>query len=301
MLVGSVGTTASSEADQDLAERAQADLDRWLRHVGRYGRQPGEDDLPLTQEIAVAQGFKYAANRRPAYPDTRHEARMNLAEQALEMLKVHRILVLPADPHPGAVPAEPVRPAQTSRRPGRRQARSDRPALARRRRPREHGPRPASGRPGEQHPLVQEAAQLAVLALKTGSPQRYLWIDESGVVGQVGSRKTSEGAAYRKHRLWIPPSAGWTALNGRAQQLVADVLLLLNLADRGDLAKDSERRLKRSNRYDLPPCITRYRHALEPGLTVGTAASAAPGTSCVDGCAFELCPYPPKGSQPRGR
>ena len=105
--------------------------------------------------------------------------------------------------------------------------------------------------------------------------------------------------AQRKHRLWIPPSAGWTALNGRAQQLVADVLLLLNLADRGDQPRERERRLKRSNRYDLPPCITRYRAALEPGLTVGTAASSAPGTSCVDGCAFELCPYPPKGAQPR--
>jgi hypothetical protein len=299
MLVGSVGTTDSSEADQDIAERAQADLDRWLRHVGRYGRQPGEDDLPLTQEIAVAQGFKYAANRRPAHPDTRHEARMNLAEQALEMLKgteywfsqltlIQALCLL-------SLSDQPKRPAdQGGAKPeaivqhwldvaGRESTDRNQPA----------------DRPGEQHPLVQEAAQLAVLALKTGSPQRYLWIDESGVVGQVGSRKTGEGAAYRKHRLWIPPSAGWTALNGRAQQLVADVLLLLNLADRGDLAKDSERRLKRSNRYDLPPCITRYRPALEPGLTVGTAAFAAPGTSCVDGCAFELCPYPPKGSQPR--
>jgi len=139
----------------------------------------------------------------------------------------------------------------------------------------------------------------AVLALKTGFPQRYLWIDESGVVGRVGSRKTSDATTYRKHRLWIPPSAGWTALNGRAQQLVADVLLLLNLADRGDQPPDSERRLKRSNRHDLPPCITRYRPSLDPGLTVGTATSSAPGTSCVDGCPFELCPYPPKGTQSR--
>jgi len=132
--------------------------------------------------------------------------------------------------------------------------------------------------PAEPHPFVLEAAQLAILALKTGKPQRYLWIDESGVVGRVGSRKVSGGTTYRKHRLWIPPSSGWTALNGRAQQLVADVLLLLNLADRGDQPQDSERRLKRSNRYDLPPCITRYRPSLDPGLTVGTAASAGPGS-----------------------
>ena len=27
--------------------------------------------------------------------------------------------------------------------------------------------------------------------------------------------------------------------------------------------------------------------------------SIVPGVSCVDGCVFELCPYPPKGIQPR--
>jgi hypothetical protein len=103
----------------------------------------------------------------------------------------------------------------------------------------------------------------------------------------------------RRHRLWIPPSAGWSALNARAQQLVADVLLVRNLAERGDLPLDRERRLRRSNREDLPPCLTHFREALEPGLTVGTAVSIVPGVSCVDGCVFELCPYPPKGGQPR--
>ena len=140
---------------------------------------------------------------------------------------------------------------------------------------------------------------LCVLALKTERPQRYLWIDESGIVGQVGSRNLSKMTQQRRHRLWIPPSAGWTALNGRAQQLVADVLLLRNLAERGDLPHERERRLRRSNRDDIPPCITHYREALEPGLTVGTAVSIVPGVSCVDGCVFELCPYPPKGGQPR--
>jgi hypothetical protein len=119
------------------------------------------------------------------------------------------------------------------------------------------------------------------------------------VVGQVGSRRAGSAESRHKHRQWIPPSAGWTALNGRAQQLVADVLLLLNLADRAEQPRDSERRLVRSNRPDLPPCLTRYRPSLDPGRTVGTATSSAPGTSCVGGCAFELCPYPPKGMQPR--
>jgi hypothetical protein len=132
--------------------------------------------------------------------------------------------------------------------------------------------------------------------MKSGRPQRYCWIDEGGVIAQVGSRSFYKPAAHGKQRLWIPPSAGWAALDGRAQRLVADVLLLLNLAERGENLRDRERHLRRSNRQDLPPCITHHREALEPGLTIATASASAPGTSCVDGCAFQLCPYPPKGA-----
>jgi len=298
MLADSVGVAGSGRSG-DLATQAQADLDQWLRHVGRAGRRSGEEDLDLTLEIAVAQGFKHAANRRPAHAHARHETRMLLAERAEDMLKgtnywfsqltmIQALCLLrlsdqlkqPAYKHA----ARPEVIVQYWLDVAGRES-TDRNQSAR--------------APAEPHPFVREAAQLAVLALKTGQPQRYLWIDDSGVVGQVGSRMAGGGTAYRPHRQWIPPSAGWTALDGRAQQLVADVLLLLNLADRGAPASDSERRLKRSNRHDLPPCIVRYRPALNPGLTVGTATSVAPGTNCVDGCAFGFCPYPPKGAQPR--
>jgi hypothetical protein len=310
MLVGVTGG-GNSATDKDIAQHAQADLAQWLRHVGP-DRRPGEAELPIFLEIALAQGFKYAANRRPAHPDTLREPRMYLAEQALEMLKgarywfsqltlFHALCLLNLSD--GSRPAE-ARPAD-----GR--AADSRPVSSR------HRARPEAivqhwldvagrdhrvGVPGAAealHPFVRETALLVVQALKTGRPQRYCWIDESGVVGQVGSRSFSPGTPHGRHRLWIPPSAGWTALDGRAQQLVADVLLLLNLADRGDQPAERERRLKRSNRNDLPPCITHYRDALEPGRTVGTAVSAVPGVSCVDGCVFELCPYPPKGTQPR--
>jgi hypothetical protein len=298
MLVGSVGRQASAAADRLIAEHAQADLAQWLRHVGQDGRRPGEQELPVALEIALAQGFKYAANRRPMQPDAFREARMYLAEQALEMLKsarhwfsqltlIHALCLLnlsdgqkqPSERY-GAKPEAIVHHWLDVAG----QERADRS-------------RPAGGHP-EQHQFVREAALLCVLALRTGRPQRYLWIDESGVVGQVGSRNLSK-EVHRRHQLWIPPSAGWTALNGRAQQLVADVLLLLNLADRGEQPSGRERRLRRSNRPDLPPCITHYREALEPGRTVGTAVSSVPGVSCVDGCVFELCPYPPQGVQPR--
>jgi hypothetical protein len=291
MLVGSIGSPPSTEADQ-----ARADLARWLRHIGQDGRRPEEQDLDISLEIALAQGFKHAANRRPASEGVRREIRMYLAEQALEMLKGARywfsqltliqalcLLNLSDEPKQQPIDKHAARPEAIVQHwldvAGRESTDRNRQA----------------GLAATTHPFVQEAAQLAVLALKTGYPQRYCWIDESGVVGQVGSRNTGEATAHRKHSMWIPPSAGWTALNGRAQQLVADVLLLLNLADRGDQPRDSERRLKRSNRNDLPPCITRYRAVFEPGRTVGTAASSAAGTSCVDGCGFELCPYPPKG------
>ena len=299
MLVGSMGGGDGSPADKVLAQHAQADLAQWLRHVGQDDRQAGEQDLPISVEIALAQGFKHAANRRPSYPDTLREARLYLAEQALEMLKgarywfsqltlFHALCLLSlsegpkqADERRGAKPEAIVQHWLDVAG-------------------RDHRSRGQSGDSShELHPFVRETAVLVVQALRTGRPQRYCWIDESSVVAQVGSRNLGQGTPHGRHPLWIPPSAGWTALDGRAQQLVADVLLLLNLADRGDHATERERRLKRSSRNDLPPCITQYRDALETGRTVGTAVSSVPGTSCVDGCVFELCPYPPKGIQPR--
>jgi len=298
MLAGSVSGQATQAAERIAAGHAQADLAQWLRHLGRDERQTGEDDLPISLEIALAQGFKYAANRRPGQPDNLREARMYLAEQALEMLKsasywfsqltlLHALCLLNLSE--SAVQQDEKRRARPE-------------AIVQHWLDVAGRDRPDRGRVGGSatlHPFVREAAQLVVLALRTRRPQRYCWIDESGVVGQVGSRNLSQETPHGRHHLWIPPSAGWTALDGRAQQLVADVLLLLNLADRGGQAAERERRLKRSNRSDLPPCITHFRDALEPGRTIGTAVSSAPGISCVDGCAFELCPYPPKGTQPR--
>jgi hypothetical protein len=147
-----------------------------------------------------------------------------------------------------------------------------------------------------EHPFVLEARDLAVRAIETGDPGRFIWIDESGVATTVGS--ASKPRDGRRGPLWIPASAGWTALDGRAQQLVADVLLLLNLAERGAKPADRERRLQRARRNDLPPCLSEDRRHLDPGRTVGMVKRSPPGSNCRDGCAFDLCPYPPKGEQP---
>jgi hypothetical protein len=87
------------------------------------------------------------------------------------------------------------------------------------------------------------------------------------------------------------------ALDPRAQQLVADVLLLLNLAVRGEGPDEIERRLRRLEVNDLPLCFTRNRNPLDPKATVG-ALPRTPGSSCIDGCRHRLCPYPPYGVQP---
>jgi hypothetical protein len=258
-------------------------LESWVQRVGAPG--PDGSALDLDLEVALAQGFKYAANRRARHPHASPQARERLSEQARDMLKRSRFwftrltllhaLTLWEMPEGAAVAADPG----------------------------EHGSYPGKqvrqwlvlpdGSP--QHPFVEAAAELCVWALMTGRPERFLWIDEAGVSGHVGSQP-ARGGEMRKHQLWIPPSTGWSTLHPRAQQLLADVMLLLNLAERGDWPRDRLHRLRRTDRPDLPPCLTEDRRPLAPDRApVRTAASHA-GSNCRDDCAFELCPYP---SSPR--
>ena len=147
-----------------------------------------------------------------------------------------------------------------------------------------------------EHPFVSEARDLAILALEQVQPERFIWLDETGVVTRIGARPP-RWDAVRKHNLWIPPSAGWGALHPRAQRLVADVLLLLNLIERGADPTGRERRLKRAMREDLPPCLKGEREYLDPARTIGMATRLAPGANCKDECPFDLCPYPEKGGR----
>ena len=110
-----------------------------------------------------------------------------------------------------------------------------------------------------------------------------------------GSGSPAKPHSRRKHNLWIPPSTGWTALNPRAQQLVADVLLLLNLAERAATRPRAE---ASRTEQELPPAVPGGgRSPLDPARPLGTAGDFDPGSRCPTGCKFSLCPYPAPGGQ----
>jgi hypothetical protein len=301
LLIGSV-SSSREKADRTTPQKwVEEDLEQWLRHVGPGCRPAAESDLPLAQEIALAQGFKYAANRRGRHPSTQPEARAHLAEQAQYMLMRARywfsqLTLIQAS----CLWQLPDRPDGNGRS---RQENRLNPSAVERRWLEDAGVLvPLAGQNGEQqgrkiHPFVEQAADLASRALEIEHPQRFIWIDEVGVVSRVGSRRISTDTDKRRPRLWIPPSTGWSALHPRAQQLVADVLLLWNLAARGDQPIDIEQRLERANRADLPYCLKRDRGPLAPEHTVGMADTSQPGGTCTADCNFDLCPYPSIGEQ----
>ena len=273
LLVGSVTPEGSKET-------ARRHLEEWLSRVGREAKRRRQDSWPITCEIALAQGFKYAANRRGRHPHAQDDSREYLTERARDMLKnaeywFSRLTLL----HALCLWALPDGPDAD-----------------------DHDIQPAAlvtewltvPDGGKQHPFVVEAGKLVARALASGHPERFIWIDESGVVEKVGS-SVARPEASRAHQLWIPPSTGWSALDPRAQRLVADVLLLLNLSERGQRPSERERRLLRGNRCDLPPCLADDRKPLDPNRAVGSAKSSEPGTNCAASCPFKLCPYPPKG------
>ena len=146
------------------------------------------------------------------------------------------------------------------------------------------------------HPFVAEAADLVTLALETGHPEQFLWIDEHGAVDSVGSTP-ADPERYRKHNLWIAPSSGWTSLHPRAQRLLADVLIMLNLTERDGSPDAIEERLELTDRSDLPPCVTHDRTPLHPERSVGRDDRDEPGSTCLPTCTFRLCPYPPKAAR----
>jgi hypothetical protein len=130
------------------------------------------------------------------------------------------------------------------------------------------------------HPLVRASAELALRALRVNPTERasYVWHDESVVIRRSGIE-----------------------LHARASQLLADVVLILNMNEQrwsgaggtvpglderdGSLFHvdrlEMQRRVVVAVRDRLPPCVTAAR-----GRLTFTGVSACPAT-----CPFNLCPY----------
>jgi hypothetical protein len=82
MLVGSVS--------DKYREDAERHLEKWLKHLKPEETSNSKAELPISLEIALAQGFKAEANRRARNPHTCPEARAYLVQRAEEMLKYAR-------------------------------------------------------------------------------------------------------------------------------------------------------------------------------------------------------------------
>ncbi|KXK60626.1 hypothetical protein AWW66_17865 [Micromonospora rosaria] len=264
---------------------AGSNLRRWVDHLGSTRKAEAR-----TWELDLAQGFRLAANCR-AYPRHRsylvEEAELALRHSHfwyshLVLIQALTLLALPRDP------AENLRA-------------------------RGHGsdprglvtywlsiagsgtdaPTPDSESP---HPLVREVADQCVAALIDRHPERHCWMDEHEIVGRVGS-VSPQPEIRGLEDSWLPASHGWAVLEPRAQRLLADVMLLLNLAYQGRDDAERARRLTRSSRRDLPPCLTIDRGAMRVNLSRRQAHDVQPGSTCIDDCPFRLCPLPPRGDE----
>ena len=145
------------------------------------------------------------------------------------------------------------------------------------------------------HPLVDEAARLCELALESDEPAKYVWIDEAGVVAKLGP-KVAGPSHVGNSRLWIAPAAGWLALDTRASRLVAEIVVLLNLAEGTDRAASEQRLSDLGDR--LPRCITGRgeRGNLQiAGVEDSSQRRARPVCETCENC---LCPYLAPGHQP---
>ncbi|MEU4847934.1 NACHT domain-containing protein [Streptomyces gilvosporeus] len=279
MLVDSTKMTRHLDSPRD-------DLENWVDiATGESGFSPGAavpgTDIGLG--VTLAQGFKFAANRRPG-PQSDRQAREWLVKHAEEMLKrstfwYTRLTLLQALTL-WALPDD---------------VNEDRPI-------RGHGADPRGqvdewltlrGGRRTEHPLVEAAGKLAVRALQTRRPERFLWIDEAATADRVGTEVGLPGDR-RAHNLWIPPSTGWSTMDPLTQQLLADVLLLVVLGERGYRPRDLFRILDfcSHERTQVPSCVIKNRSRLDP--VRGVERTLQPGSNCTDECRLRLCPYPAK-------
>ncbi|HKP91132.1 MAG TPA: hypothetical protein VJT75_14295 [Thermoleophilaceae bacterium] len=275
------------------AETVREEIEAWVELAkAADARQPG---LHLGVEAALAQGFKWEANRMLGGEP--RERRTFLIDRALELLDATHwwqteVALLQALALWALDDDEPRR--------------SDIRKCIR-----------SYERRGR-HPFVRQAASNAAAAVRLFAnpaipvrdrgPSRYLWIDEVGVASKIGRPDLPPDPITG---LWIPPAAGWHALKTRAGQLVGDMLVYLNLLegrerggadpDRDAAVRDREKR--RADVYvqggGLPVCLTAppERSRLKVDREAGDSPEEA--LLCAnEGCEFGLCPYPARDQRP---
>ncbi|GAA4316602.1 hypothetical protein GCM10023086_39060 [Streptomyces venetus] len=271
-------------------------------HGAMGGASPEGEGGCLVKQVALAQGFKYAANRRRQHRHNTPECESYLISRANSLLRrtdfwftqltLIQALCLWHMPDADSEHPEPERLTYS-------QARSKVNAWLDTAGTEARSPLAVTNGRRVHHPFVTAGADMAVLALEHHAPERFLWIDEFGVVSRVGSESRHLDRMNTIDHLWIPPSAGWSLLDPRARKLVADVLLLLNLADRGDppSSKDYETRLKQTGGTDLPSCLRGDRGWLDPCRPGSTEKLTLGRENCASGCPVQLCPYPSKSDK----
>ncbi|MFD2083527.1 hypothetical protein [Actinopolymorpha cephalotaxi] len=276
----------SSVKGKGRSRDAREKLETWVDAVAGSCKRL---EFPLNTKIALVQGFKSSANLRLGGPRCNPESLKYLAEQARQML--HRVdfwysrLALLQALTLWSLSQSNDESADDQELPN---------AVVRQWRimSKEETERVRRSESLTEHPFVYHAADLCTLALTSKQPERFLWIDESGLLAKTGSGPPTDTDPPRRDR-WIPLSAGWSGLDPRAQQLAADVLILLNTAEGGDLGpRERERRLAATATTRLPRCLTKDRELLDPLRT------RKPGNETSCKCLLDLCPYPVKGKQP---
>jgi hypothetical protein len=136
-------------------------------------------------------------------------------------------------------------------------------------------------------PLVARAAVGCRYALQ-GEPRRWIWDDEVAV-----SRRADSGPVGSRVAL------GWRALDASASELMADVIVALNLIE-GDSRVEHQRseRLLRACGSAFPACLGEAREDRRRLGVLGTTALG--GSPCPASCGLRLCPYPAR-SEPTFR
>ncbi|HSD78348.1 MAG TPA: hypothetical protein VLA98_13135, partial [Solirubrobacteraceae bacterium] len=123
------------------------------------------------------------------------------------------------------------------------------------------------------HPFAAAAADLCVRALRAGDRARWLWDDEVATITGSGG-----------------------ALDDGAARLLADVVLLLNLTEQGELAGSEAREAQEQRKEDA------YRRPGLPHCLAGSRTRDELFDGCPpDRCPFDLCPYPATADRALGR